>query len=126
MTNYTLVILILMITVSEAVGQFLLNLYHLAPYKNITHYGPFPVICLPFVTWLLYGLCTFLLLRSYEYSTMGKVEVYWDALSALIVPVIGVIYFSNNINIIGWTGIVLIIIGTMILGYEKEIGKYLN
>ena len=52
---------------------------------------------------------------------MGKAEVYWDALSALIVPFIGLIYFSNKINYVGWTGIFLIIVGTLMLSYERKL-----
>ena len=78
---------------------------------------------LPILTWILYGVCTYLLLHSYNYTTMGKAEVYWDALSALIVPFIGLIYFRNNINFIGWSGIFLIVIGTLMLSYEKKIKK---
>jgi uncharacterized membrane protein len=46
---------------------------------------------------------------------MGKAEVYWDALSAIVVPLIGFIYFSEDINTLGWIGIFLIIIGTMMV-----------
>ncbi len=54
---------------------------------------------------------------------MSKVEVYWDALSALIVPIIGVVFFNNSINVIGWSGIILIIIGTTLLATEKDLYK---
>ena len=54
---------------------------------------------------------------------MSKAEVYWDAASAVIVPLIGVFYFRNSINIIGWLGIALIIVGTICLGYQKDLIK---
>ena len=54
---------------------------------------------------------------------MGNAEVYWDAMSALIVPIIGVIYFGNEINLVGWCGIGLIITGTFMLSLQKIITK---
>jgi multidrug transporter EmrE-like cation transporter len=116
MDSLKLFILILFITLLEALGQYLLNITHHKSKKNILYYGFLPIKILPWITWLLYGLCTYLLLHSYKFTTMGKAEIYWDALSAIIVPIIGIIYFSEDITILGWTGIFLIIIGTLILG----------
>ena len=123
MKDITLILLIIVITLSEALGQFLLSVSHHNTLKNISYFGPIPTKVLPILTWILYGVCTYLLLHSYKYTTMGKAEVYWDALSALIVPFIGLIYFRNNINYIGWSGIFLIVIGTLMLSYEKKIKK---
>jgi multidrug transporter EmrE-like cation transporter len=104
--NYKLVILIIVITLSEALGQYLLRL----SIKNKKMYW-----YLPFITWLLYGVCTFLLLQTYNYTTMGKAEVYWDALSAIIVPLIGMFAFNSPLSIINWLGIILIIMGTFMV-----------
>ena len=57
---------------------------------------------------------------------MSKAEVYWDALSALIVPVIGAMFFGNTINVVGWFGIILIIFGTLLLAGEKNIYKLIK
>ena len=117
--------LIIVITLSEALGQFLLNKYHHSVIKQTAYYGPLPIFILPFITWLLYGICTWLLLNSYKYTTMSKAEVYWDALSALIVPIIGFLYFKEKINGVGWVGIGLIMVGTIILAFENPLLKKL-
>lgn len=122
MKNVSLIILVTIITLTEALGQFLLSVYHHKKNKN-TYYGPLPIKILPIITWLLYGICTYLLLHSYKYTTMGNAEVYWDAMSALIVPIIGVVYFGNKINLVGWGGIGLIITGTFMLSLQKIIAK---
>jgi len=122
MEKLVLIILITVITLIEAFGQFLLSVHHHQKGKK-THYGIIPMKLLPIITWLLYGLCTFLLLHSYKYTTMGKAEVYWDAMSAIIVPLIGVIYFGNKINVVGWSGIALIVIGTLMLSFQKSLDK---
>ena len=120
MKNIILIVLILIITFSEALGQFLLSVNHHNTMKNIKYFGPIPTKILPFITWILYGVCTYLLLHSYKYTTMGKAEVYWDALSALVVPFIGLIYFKDEIHLKGWMGICLIITGTILLSYDKK------
>ena len=125
MKGAILSVLIIVITLSEALGQFFTSIHHQSSTKNITHYLGIPIYALPFITWFLYGICTYLLLHSYKYTTMGKAEVYWDALSALIVPFIGLVYFRNEINIMGWSGIAFIILGTLMLSYEQEIKKIL-
>ena len=104
--NLRLIILIIIITASEALGQYLLRTYHNV-HKNSSfkrrHFTFIPTSILPLVTWFLYGICTFLLLYTYNYTTMGKAEVYWDALSALVVPFIGLI-----ILIVGFAGCLIL------------------
>jgi len=133
--HVNLVLLILAITSTEALGQFMLQLYHQREKKDIkkdttkmilNYFGiktKLAVPLYPLSTWFLYGICTVMLLDSYKYTTMGKAEVYWDALSALLVPFIGVIMFHNDINDIGWVGILMILIGTLLLGFSKKIKK---
>lgn len=125
MKGIILTILIIVITLTEALGQFLLSIHHHYSMKNMTHYFGIPIFTLPFITWSLYGLCTYLLMHSYKYTSMGKAEIYWDALSALIVPIIGFVYFRNEINNVGWCGIALIIIGTLMISNESKIKKML-
>ena len=102
--NTKLTILIIAITLSEALGQYLLKL---STTSDKYYY-------LPFVTWLLYGVCTYLLMFTYNYTTMGSAELYWDALSAIVVPVIGIYAFNNKITMKGWFGILLIIVGILL------------
>ena len=106
--QWELILLLSVITLSEALGQYLLRLSK-----------SYPVLWwLPFCTWILYGLCTYLLLQTYQYTTMGKAEVYWDALSAIIVPIIGIYAFNNKLSIINWIGIILVCTGTLLLIFK--------
>ena len=59
---------------------------------------------------VLWDLCTFLLAKTYEYTSMGKSEVYWDALSAIIVPLVSTIAFKEQLGYQGWGGIFLVVI----------------
>ena len=105
-----LILLISVITLSEALGQYLLRLS-----RNYPRYW-----WLPFCTWGLYGVCTYLLLQTYQYTTMGKAEVYWDALSAIIVPLIGIYAFNNKLSLANWIGIGLVCIGTILLVIKEK------
>jgi len=117
-----LIIVMVVLTAVEAFGQYLLALHH----RGGAGFMGLPVRVLPILTWILYGVCTYILLYSYSFTTMGKAEVYWDAMSALMVPVIGFIYFNENINTVGWSGIALIIFGTLILGEEERIFSWIT
>ena len=133
--HVSLILLIVAITSTEALGQFMLQLYHQHKKKDKTvhttqkllrHFGiktKLAVPLYPLSTWFLYGLCTVMLLDSYKYTTMGDAEVYWDALSALLVPFIGVVMFHNDINEIGWVGIIMVLVGTLLLGFSKKVKK---
>lgn len=133
--HVNLVLLILAITSTEALGQFMLQLYHqhkkkgkkldttqrLLNYFDIKTKLSVPIY--PLFTWFLYGVCTVMLLDSYKFTTMGDAEVYWDALSALLVPFIGVVMFHNDINRIGWLGIIMVLVGTLLLGFSRKINN---
>ena len=110
-----LIIIIVLITLTEAFGQYILRL----GFNGDGNLIPIPVHYYPIITWLLYGICTYILYVSYKYTTMGKAEVYWDAASTLLVPIIGVIAFKNRISFQGWIGIIMVICGTLLLGYYK-------
>jgi multidrug transporter EmrE-like cation transporter len=116
--NAMLGILLLTIACIEAFGLYLLKVYYDVKYVNFNrtdHFQFLPQISLPYITWVCYGLCTFLLAKTYEYTSMGKSEVYWDALSAIIVPLVSTIAFKEQLGYQGWGGIFLVIIGALIL-----------
>jgi len=130
-----LIALIVAVTLTEALGQYILQIYHryhksgkdVLSVNDVLPDGLLPkafdVPIFPIVTWLLYGICTVILLNSYDYTTMGKAEVYWDALSALLVPLVGVIFLRSKINIYGWIGITMVLIGTLMIGFQYNLGN---
>ncbi len=132
-----LVALMVAITITEALGQYILQVHHryrkagkdVLSVKDLSPYGKIPkgldIPLYPLATWLLYGICTIILLNSYDYTSMGNAEVYWDALSALLVPLIGVVYLRSNVNLYGWVGIMMVLIGTLMIGFQRDLGKNL-
>lgn len=98
---WELILLLCVITLAQALGQYLLRLYK-----------DYPTLWwLPFCCWICYGLITYLLLISYNYTTMGKAEVFWDSLSSVLIPIIGIYAFNNKLSLVNWIGIILTVIG---------------
>ena len=113
-----LVILISAITAVEAFGQYLLKIYYNSKhgsFKRTDQLKFLPLYILPYITWMCYGLCTFMLSKRYAYTSMGRAELYWDSLSTIIVPLLGTIIFKEHLGYQGWSGIFLVILGSFIV-----------
>ena len=111
-------ILIFAITCAEAFGQYMLKIYYDSKHGSFKRSDQFTFIpqnWLPYITWMCYGICTFLLSKSYAYTSMGRAEVYWDALSTIIVPLMSTIVFKEQLGYQGWSGIFLVVLGSFIL-----------
>jgi len=115
-------ILISTITSIEAFGQYLLKIYYDSKhgsFKRTDQLQFIPQYFLPYITWICYGLCTFLLSRTYKYTTMGRAQVYWDALATVIVPLISTVAFKERLGYQGWTSIFFVVLGALILANSK-------
>jgi len=111
-------ILIVTISCIEAFAQYLLKVYYDSKHGSFNRTDQFqflPQASLPYITWLCYGLCTYILAKSYEYTTMSRAEVYWDAASTIIVPLVSTIAFKERLGYQGWGGIFLVVIGALLL-----------
>ena len=65
---------------------------------------------------LLYTVVTFLLVKSFQYESMGIVNVLWSAFSVLLVVAVDVLYFGEKLRTMEVIGIVMIVSGVMVLG----------
>jgi len=102
----------------EAFGQYMLKVYYDSKhgsFKRTDQFQFIPQYILPYITWMCYGLCTFILSKSYAYTSMGRAEVYWDALSTIVVPLVSTIAFKERLGYKGWSGIFLVVLGSFIL-----------
>jgi len=62
-------------------------------------------------TFLLYGIISLLLIRTYKYSTMGLVNAMWNAFTTISIVVIGMCVYGEKINGWGISGIALTLVG---------------
>jgi multidrug transporter EmrE-like cation transporter len=109
---YNILGIILLITVCEAIAQSCLKQYNLI--KNINY---FIIGC------LFYFFVILLLCKSYNYESMGKVNLCWSVFSIIFVIMMGVIFFHEKLLLIDILGIFITIVGLYLIfiyGHNKE------
>jgi multidrug transporter EmrE-like cation transporter len=97
------------LTLSEAFGQSMLRVFFDKGLSLEYWY-------LPFIAWLMYGLCCAILLWSYKYSDLSAVETLWDAGTSVLVPLVSVLFFKGSLNWTSGMGILVTIVGIMLIG----------
>ena len=99
---------VVILTLLETVGQSLLRKFFEVGYDMKYWY-------LPFISWLLYGLCCMILLWGYQYSDLSAIETLWDAGTSVVVPIVAILFFKSTINFQSIVGIILTIIGIVLI-----------
>lgn len=97
------------LTMIEAYGQYLLYKYHISKTSS-------PNILYLIASIILSGVTVILLLFAYDYTSMGMIEVLWNAGMNTVAPLLGYIVFNQKIKPIGIFGIILTTIGAALLG----------
>ena len=95
---------VLMVAVFEAVGQSCIKLSRVQ--QNWWWMS---------LAMIAYAVVAFGLYMSYAYKGVGIVNALWSGLSVLIMVVIGLLVFKEQISRVEWVGVVLIICGILIL-----------
>jgi multidrug transporter EmrE-like cation transporter len=60
---------------------------------------------------LLYTIIVFLLVKTYDYQKMAIANVLWNALTSILVAVVGYYAFSESLSWLQIMGFVVVIIG---------------
>ncbi len=97
--------LIILISISECLGQSCLRYFEKNPSKTI----------LFFTGVLFYSVVCFLLVLSYKYKGMGIVNVLWSGISVLVILSVGILFFHEKITTMDKWGILFIIIGILLV-----------
>lgn len=74
---------------------------------------------LPLITIICYLIITYILYLSYGYANMSTVEVIWNGVTTILLPIVGIIMFNTKINLYAWFGIILTAIGCTIVGINS-------
>jgi len=106
----SLIILIILISICEMIGQSCLKYYH----TNDTR----PHYCL--YALLFYAAVCYLLVKSYNYIGIGLVNVLWSGMSILIMLVAGSVFFGETITTIDKFGSIFVIVGIILILYEGD------
>jgi multidrug transporter EmrE-like cation transporter len=104
----TLLFIILLISISECIGQSCLKKLFDEPSK--TH--------LYLIAVIFYSIICYLLILSYNYKGMGLINVIWSGLSVLVIVSTGVLFFNEKITNLDKIGIFLVLLGILCILYE--------
>jgi multidrug transporter EmrE-like cation transporter len=105
-----LIFIILLITIAECLGQVCLKtLFH-----NPDKYH------LYFAAVVLYSLVCYLILLSYQYNSMGIVNLLWGGTSTLLVLLAGWLLFNEKHSRLDVLGICLVISGIFCIMLEDK------
>lgn len=73
------------------------------------------------ISMILHGLYVLLLARTYSIGDLSQAYPIMRGTSPLLVPLIGVTFLHEQLTIMGWVGVVIIVLGIMIIGNLKRI-----
>lgn len=107
-----LIIIILFIAIFECIAQGCLKKYYNNPLPA-NKYLYFLAIC-------AYSIICLLLIQSYNYKTMGLVNVLWSGISVLVILSLGVFYFGEKITTLDKIGVGLVLVGISFIVYENN------
>lgn len=98
-----LLYIILLIVFFECIAQFFIRKFHELPR---THYYIIGVV--------FYAIVSFLLHKSYSYSTVGMAQALWSGLSIVAILSIGTFVFGEKIESHEIFGVLVILAGVSI------------
>lgn len=85
----------------------------------------------PAIGWLLivasmtlHGAYVLLLAKAYSIGDMSQVYPIMRGTSPLIVPIIGVLLLSEHLELLGWFGIISIVVGIFLVGDIRIKGRW--
>lgn len=107
---FGLIILIIIISMCEMIGQSCLKYYH----NNDSQYQYY------FYALVLYAVVCRLLVKTYDHQGMGLVNVLWSGISILFGLFAGAIFFKEQVSYLDKIGIVCVILGISLIMYKGK------
>ena len=104
------VIFAIVLSILEVVGQTYIRKYYLDHPASYLY---------PLMTCIAYATEIVVLYFSYAYANLTVMNTLWNAVTIVLVPIIGVSVFHEKISKVGWFGILLTIIGGTLIGIER-------
>ncbi len=78
------------------------------------------------ISMILHGLYVLLLAKTYSIGDLSQAYPIMRGTSPLLVPLIGVTFLQEQLTIMGWIGVVVIVLGIMIIGNLRRISVVKN
>lgn len=121
MINGINVLIILGIIIAETLSQTLARSYRDGATKGKGH---------PFhwkkdfwkitISFLLYILILYLLLKTYDYSHFAISNALWDSGTVIGTSLVGYFYFNEKFNNYEYLGLSFVVIGALIIGFKSD------
>ncbi len=110
MNSSFLLVIIVLISVCELLGQSCLKYFNLN--KDKPHYYALAL--------LFYSMVCYLLVKSYQYKGMGIVNMIWSGISILVVLTGGYLIFGEEVTNMDKIGVLMILSGIFLVLYEGD------
>lgn len=110
MIDYTLLLIIVLISICELIGQSCLK--YLNIHDSQYQYYLFGVFS--------YAIVCYLLLQSYNYKGMGMVNVLWSGMSVLVILTASIIMFNEKLSLFDKIGVLLILLGMFLVSIDDK------
>ena len=104
---YVAIIIAIILTILETIAQGALRKHYLQKKKNWLYL---------LISFSIYASIPIFLYISYSYVPTAIIEVFWDAGTTILVPITAYILFAENLSKVGWYGILITVIGTIMVG----------
>ena len=114
MIGPTLILLVIAAIALESLSQFMARLY----WENKDRFY------LMILAWVLYFGVVSILVLMYDYSKVAISNGLWDAGTIIALSLVGYFYFGEPLNWGEMSGLALVVIGALVIGFTtKEKGE---
>ena len=101
------IIIAIILTILETIAQGSLRKYYLQKNKNWLYL---------LISFSIYISIPIFLYISYFYVPTAIIEIFWNAGTTILVPLTAYILFTENLSTVGWYGVIITVIGTIMVG----------
>lgn len=117
MLSGQLILNVLAIVAFETTGQIFIKTFYEEDNRKLYLF---------FLGWLMYLFALYFLFRSYSYTNFAIANGIWNALSTVLVGLIGFFYYGEHLTKYEIAGLGLVVFGFVIIGAFSDGGAAAN
>ena len=114
MLHWKFVLNIVIISLFELLAQIFVKTYYEQNDRKLY---------LIFLSWLMYLGVVYFLYRAYSGGNFAITNSFWNALTTVLVAIVGWVYYKEHLNKYELTGIGFVVVGLVILGTLSDGGE---
>ena len=105
---------IFVISLFEIAGQIFVKTYYEQDDRKLY---------LMFLAWLMYLGVVYFLFRAYSDGNFAIANSFWNAVTTIVIAIIGWFYYKEHLNKYELTGIGFVVVGLIIIGVFSDGGE---